>query len=191
MLPRRNKMRWQQQEGAIVWLSADHTRTHAAGVCSSVIVYGKSFVSWESSTEKQRGILWRDGGVRGLCLPTTAVTPWWGSWACPLVHLGGCGVGGQKNGKPSESQEDIIRHRVCARTWLQLGRKQAAADRVGQGGRTDRCRKLLPENVCLLSAIHTKWSCCITSPLRWQRFLLFTWIKCFLPPGTDLNNEVQ
>lgn len=76
--------------------------------------------------------------------------------------------------KPSGSQEDIIRHRVCARTWLQLGRKQAAADRVSQGGRTDRCRKLLPENACLLSAIHTKWSCCITSPLRCRRFLLFT-----------------
>lgn len=114
----------------------------------------------EKQREREGDILLGDERVRGLCLPRAAVTPRWGSWACPPVHLGGCIFGQEarrKNPRGLNETHHVIEREsnvtdsgassggnmwiqtVSIRCWIDSRLKPLLA-------------KILPENKPLLSA---------------------------------------
>lgn len=68
--------------------------------------------------ETERYSPWGDEGVRGLCSPGAAVTPRWGSGACPPAHLGAHVVGLEAKGKTLRASERQITSQGA--TWPTL-----------------------------------------------------------------------
>lgn len=136
-------MHWQQRGEGIVWLSVDHTRMHRAGVCSSVISYTKSFVSWSSSSEADTGgesLSWGMKESEGFVYPELlgcqgqeAGVSLWPTWDVTLS-------GGRPKGKTLRDL-NAIRRVIETALGCQLG---GGSKKVSFKCRwSDRCSKAL------------------------------------------------